>query len=119
MLWGTCDWIRSSEFLTDTGLLQDGVIGCGFFRNPVYVPHFQSLRIPHLAPALLLRRLAAHTSSAPHKTLQALLSCVLYDFQNEQALNASASWLLARFCWVSCSELFLRAVTERSSRPLV
>ena len=28
VLWRTCDWIRSGEFLTDIGLLQDGVIRC-------------------------------------------------------------------------------------------
>ena len=31
VLWRTCDWIRSGEFLTDIGLLQDGVIRYGFF----------------------------------------------------------------------------------------
>jgi len=28
VLWRTCDWIRSGEFLKDIGLLQDGVIRC-------------------------------------------------------------------------------------------
>jgi len=28
VLWRTCDWIRSGEFLTDIGLRQDGVIRC-------------------------------------------------------------------------------------------
>ena len=28
VLWRTCDWIRSGEFFTDIGLLQDGVIRC-------------------------------------------------------------------------------------------
>jgi len=38
VLWGSCDWIQSGEFLTDTALLQDGVIRCGF-GNPAYFLH--------------------------------------------------------------------------------
>jgi E3 ubiquitin-protein ligase RNF14 len=71
VLWRTCDWIRSGEFLTDTGLLQGGVIRCAplsFSVGPAQLPHQKSLRIPHPAPALLLRRLAAHNSSALDKT---------------------------------------------------
>ena len=68
VLWRTCDWIRSGEFLTDIGLLQDGVIRCVSWGNPAQLPHLQSFRIPHPAPVLLLRRLAAHNSSALDKT---------------------------------------------------
>jgi len=41
VLWRTCDWIRSGEFLTDIGLLQDGLIRCGFWKSCV----LSSLRV--------------------------------------------------------------------------
>jgi len=35
VLWRTCDWIQSGEFLTNVDLLQDGVIRCGFWQSCV------------------------------------------------------------------------------------
>jgi len=65
MLQRTCDWIRSELFLTDIGLLKDGVIWCATLRNSL----LKSLRIPHPAPDLLRRCFAAHNSLSLRKGL--------------------------------------------------
>ena len=60
-LWRTCGWIRSGEFVIDIGLRKDGVVRCVSLA-PCVLSLLKSLRIPHPAPALLVRRIAAHNS---------------------------------------------------------
>jgi len=58
VLWRTCSWTRSGEFLIDIGLLKDGVIRCVSLA-PRILSLLKSLRIPRPAPALLVRRLGS------------------------------------------------------------
>jgi hypothetical protein len=128
VLWRTCDWIRSGEFLKDIGLLQqDGVIRCASWRLGGATPALIIMMIIELTRNLSLSLsesliqprpcfydvLPPTTRPRSIRRLPVQHLRVRYAFQNEKAPNASAFQLALTFSAVNASPISGHYIYEK------